>query len=940
MIEILETLIGQYCAFRNYILWGMVAVFLCILITGIFYCKENRRYHINKLLQKFVYTVIFAGIGGLLYFLGMKPSIEYNYFNIVVFVFVVGTIILNGIVQMIIFRKIVTPVVQVCTYIQYTVYFEIFLLAVSCHLEAIEWLTGTLAIWGCYVSITMLESLNRNGEEEEISKQSDYPNSDLYATRVRQLDKFVEILKQQKGEPYAVMISGEWGMGKSSFAKALEKRLNNDYFIWVHAGSEKSVSDVMTDIAGKILEKMKISNIYIENSDLIENYFAAFSDLLEESGLNFFNKVAKQFGIIKDDDSRDYLNGKLCELSRLGKTIYLIIDDLDRCDEGYRAKMFKVIRESTDLVNCKTIFLVDKKVFLNKEYDSNYIEKYISYTLDLCRVDCHEIIDFHIDEILSDDFWDKLNITLLKNRNTAEIQAMIRNFPQSAADMCRNEIIRVEEEFEKKNTKQQENEKGIVIAKIKDLTDTINEIEKNICNSRKIKNYLKGIKRDMSNLSIEIDGCSGEFKNEDWIKGIIEVQFVKNILTEIFTDIKMCTSIEEFGKKYKGYSLDVIFGLYLGVWYHNEKKEAVLNSIIYNLDVIDFLYIKTQKEKYLAELHGSRADIRNINEYIEYVQSYDDLYMVLEICKTQNFNGDADKEKFLAKILECLSKQSSPFKTYEKEFLSFSKCLIDWAATSELSEKGKRICSQAGYLIVERCIIDNSLQFRKILSVFFPITRVEDIWHSLAISHIDEFFMELKEIDKDSKFNGLEDETDKLASIKKYYWNLEVELQKEKYEDIRLDTEEIFRNIHLVFEICQFWSEVEDIINQKRDRITAEFEQYFDVFGYSVKENIFSDIGNLLRGMETLKMYYEEKKECYKSDYSLFLLRLSYKMIRKYESEPERFGDKREEVNSILTEIAEMVNVLDKKCDRCTNDTIDLISIYVYRFKEYCEQSE
>ena len=56
----------------------------------------------------------------------------------------------------------------------------------------------------------------------------------------------------------------------------------------------------------------------------------------------------------------------------------------------------------------------------------NYIEKYIRYTLDLCRVDCHEIIDFHIDEILSDDFWDKLNITLLKNRNTAEIQAMIR----------------------------------------------------------------------------------------------------------------------------------------------------------------------------------------------------------------------------------------------------------------------------------------------------------------------------------------------------------------------------------------------------------------------------------------------------------------------------------------------------------------------------------
>lgn len=150
--------------------------------------------------------------------------------------------------------------------------------------------------------------MDKKEDEKEVSKQSDYPNSDLYLTRERQLEKFVEILEQQKDEPYAVMISGEWGTGKSSFAKALEKKLNKDYFIWVRAGSEKSVSDIMSDIADQVLEILKKNNIYIENSDLIEKYFTAFSGLLEENGLKFFNKVTKMFGILIHDDSRSYLN--------------------------------------------------------------------------------------------------------------------------------------------------------------------------------------------------------------------------------------------------------------------------------------------------------------------------------------------------------------------------------------------------------------------------------------------------------------------------------------------------------------------------------------------------------------------------------------------------------------------------------------------------------
>lgn len=937
MIKILELAIDQYWLYRNKVLGGIGIIFLCIIIGGIFRCKENRKYTVNKLLQRFVFTIGFIAIGSILYLLGVTMPIEYVYFNVIVFAFAMGVIIINGTVQMVMFRKIVSPMAQGFKYIQYILFFQLFLLAATYRLEFMEWIVGMLAILCCQLVIFAIGK--SKAEEKEISKESDYSNPDLYFTREKQLEKFVAILEQQKSEPYAVMISGEWGSGKTSFVKALERKLEQDDFIWVCAGSEKSVSDIMLNIAEEVLEKLKINNVYIDNGDLIEKYFVAFSGLLEESGLKFFNKVSSLFGIVKTENSRDYLNGKLSDLSKQNKTIYLIIDDLDRCDKDYQIKIFKVIRESTELVNCKTIFLVDRNRFLDDEHNANYIEKYISYTLDLCKVSCQELLEYHVGEFLGKDFFDGLDETLLRNRTITELQSLVGGYLQDVVEKLNGEIKKAKEEFEKKGEKEKEAERQHVKDKVADIENTVIEIEKNISNSRKVKNYLKGVKRDISNLNADIGRCSGEFRSEDWIRAIIEVQFVKNILPELFTEIKMCSCIEEFGEKYKGYSLDIIWGVYLGLWLNSEKKVAILNNIIYNLDVIDFLHIKTEREKYIEELYSGKADIRNVNQYVECAQSYDDLYRIMEVCETKNFDKDTDKEKFSGNILKLLSQQWSPFKTYEKGFLNFSRSLVDWAVKSGLSEKEKRIYTQAGDLIVRRCIIDNALQFRKILSIFFPVSRIEEVWHGLAVSDINEFYAELKKIDNQLLFRGLEDENNKLMCIRRYYGNLEAELQKEDYKNSGLDVEKIFIDINLIFEACQFWDEVENTIDLKEDGDIVEFSRYFDFNMYSVRENIFSNSRNLICAIKILKKFYENKNGCYQSDYSLFLLRLLYKVVLKFESEPEWFGDNVKEVYDILSEIYAMVHALENESDRDTRDTMDLIRIYMYRYKTYYEQS-
>ena len=47
----------------------------------------------------------------------------------------------------------------------------------------------------------------------------------------------------------------------------------------------------------------------------------------------------------------EYLKNKL---KKLGKTIYIVIDDLDRCDADYQDRMFKVIRKI--LKDCQNLF--------------------------------------------------------------------------------------------------------------------------------------------------------------------------------------------------------------------------------------------------------------------------------------------------------------------------------------------------------------------------------------------------------------------------------------------------------------------------------------------------------------------------------------------------------------------------------------------------------
>lgn len=918
MMNIISFILTLYSNNRDCILWSLFVI-LVITFLIVRACFKRKKYLFNKVIQKIFSGIIVVLFGTILKILGISLKVDCSYFNVIIFLIVIFLLGLYFIFQLLIYGNKISIIVHLFQYLLYVFYVELFLLSNSMSLDCLEFLVFVSLII-CLDSILLyLKSAKK--EDKIITKESDNPNFDLLYQRKNQLDKFIGVLDAQMQEPYAIMINAKWGMGKTSFVKALERRLNDYTFIWIDAGTEKSVDQLMIEISLKIIQILKENNIFIESDGLIENYFKSFSDIIQESKFKFINHFISNYSINNDISDKNYINSKLRELKN---PIYLIIDDLDRCSEEYQDKAYKVLRESTNLTNCKTIFLVDKEQLSQK--DINYLEKYNSYTLNLCEVEYVEIVYYFFKEIFQDDFFESVNKIIINNKNTAEIKEMILKL----TDKILEEIKTAKENLENEDVRNVEIRQDTNKKLISKYDKILNTIKKNTKNVRKVKRFLKSIKYSIEFINTGMGDISVEFQKKEWIEYILRVQFLKSFLPEVYGEIRKCIDIEHYIQKDGNHHIKCILNLDNVLM--SKTDLIILNELLYREEVITYSELKTDREKYMKELHSYDVKIQNVNKYIEYFETYDDLCKIIEICKKQEDNYFEGREEFIKNLFKNLSNRSMIYNLDISELFSISMQIIKWLEIVHLSNQEKNIIQHYSELIIRRVLVDNSHFLRNILFIFFDVTKVQNIWETLSVSNISEFYEILKQIDSNFENYNIKNEKDKFSHIKMYYKNCLEELHDDKFKSINIDVSSYEATSDKIFEVCEIWLNIEELLNDKYHMKDIAKYRYFDIETFNYNEDTFLKVENLEIAVIELIDFYNSKQGCYKSDYSLLLMRIAHRIIELFEEKKEWFEGKENEIGDLLLKASALVCQFDPLECKESKQIIEQLKVFVFKF--------
>ena len=88
-MKIIEYIIGIYYIYRNIIFVGVCICFLIVILKCLGLFKENIRRELNRRLYKCVKINMIFGLGIVFKILGLTVKIEYDYFNVAIFLYLV-----------------------------------------------------------------------------------------------------------------------------------------------------------------------------------------------------------------------------------------------------------------------------------------------------------------------------------------------------------------------------------------------------------------------------------------------------------------------------------------------------------------------------------------------------------------------------------------------------------------------------------------------------------------------------------------------------------------------------------------------------------------------------------------------------------------------------------------------------------------------------------
>lgn len=627
----IENVMNLYISNRK-IVFGIV-VFACaaISIVSIRIVKNELNEILANFLKNFIYIVSIALFGNLIYYVGLEVKFKSSYMPMLVGVLMGLFLLAIYAVEFLRYHvkdsaenqrinrlKIAN---RMCQVFYYFVFAEVLLLSITNHLEMIEAVVCSFMVIALkYLERILDFEIEKMFQDESNPQKLDIPvkhREDLFGERRKQLLTVCKELEEIEKSPFAIMISGEWGSGKSSFLNAMKEQMDNVEFIIIEGGMEIDMKNILNDIAIQIEKVFEKNKFYIGRNSSVEKYFEYIGNMAEGVGYSFAADILK--GLRKGsadgyEQNKDAINKELLKFYEVvNKKIFIVIDNLDRVKDEVRDKMFDVIRESINLNCCTTVFLVDQEKIRTNHISKEFIEKYINRHIELCPIS-YEVIYAEYYEEFSDLKFESDYI----NQKKEEIMEYMLDEIESIIEACEEER---EERRKTRGTYNSDEDKKYVQEQIKSWTDVINRQKKGIQNPRKFKRFLFD---HLGVMLAVVDSVwfsdemfeANLYSKLDWGKIIFRIAYLKSFLYEEYDALLYSGSLKNFSRRTKEYRVvKVILGIERDR-YLNDKLD-VIELLVYHLYSLDSRLDRSKIQSLLDELNYNRLQEKNLQRYFE-----------------------------------------------------------------------------------------------------------------------------------------------------------------------------------------------------------------------------------------------------------------------------------------------------------------------------------
>lgn len=558
------------------------------------------------------------------------------------------------------------------------------------------------------------------------------------------------------------------------------------------------------------------------------------------------------------------------------------------------------------------MFLIDEKHFLNEKdvTGDSYLRKYISYNLELCKVNYEEIVNELFDEILKEDM-----LLGCENFGLKDIRKQIFEFH----DKVIQDSAKIIENLEQKRDAAKEEERKSICEKIGECNRTIRIINGETANVRSVKKYLKEIKRDINNLVADLNknGTLLEKDINEFVSVIIGVQYIKWFIPEKYVNIKTRETIN-------GY-YDKIVNAVLGIKqdsYTSAKEEDIerIDYVLFHIEVEDFPQIVTRQERLLSELRDpQKRNKEKVSEYLECAQIYDDMLIILKLLNAQN--NINEYKAIISTIFDDIKRIIRWGNWSNQEILEFSMQLN--LRNCQWSEREKNTYQNKSVGIANEILRQNFWRISDILVMVYDVDKVT----RPSIDGIKNVYDYLQQL-SGMKNENVTEPQDLVCAIEEEMERLKgkLTLSGKQIDELHINLEEMFSEISIVLKIYRTWLKIGENFSDEKIENNSIVKLIED--GILKENDIVKEPVKVEKVLKSLKEE-SEKGELKYETYVNILEGIAKALAQIDEQTAQKYN--KSNIRNLMIDSIKKCDDIEKQ-DELIKRQIEEIKVYLYRF--------